>query len=78
MKLYENGVSASGHTNRKDMEKAALHGAALMMHNPHLISVRAVHERNVNPVRNIQAGKTHHKIPFFISAGNLEGSRFGN
>jgi hypothetical protein len=31
------------------MQKAALHGAAVIKDNPHLIYVRAVHERNFGP-----------------------------
>jgi hypothetical protein len=54
-----------------DMKKAGLDAAALVMHNPCRMSVRAVHERNVQPGPDIQAGKIHNKFPFFVSTGNL-------
>jgi hypothetical protein len=49
MKVYEVECLAVITIAEQDMEKAALLGAALIKDNPHLISVRAVHERNVEP-----------------------------
>jgi hypothetical protein len=43
------GISGSNHTAAQDMQKAASHGAAVIKDSPHLIYVRAVHERNVEP-----------------------------
>ena len=41
----------------QDVENAALPGAAILMHNPHLISVRAVHEKNFEPNRQYPSWK---------------------
>jgi hypothetical protein len=41
----------------QDVENAALPGAAIRMHNPHLISVRAVHEKNFEPNRQYPSWK---------------------
>ena len=41
----------------QDVENAALPGAAILMHNPHLISVRAVHEKNFEPSRQYPSWK---------------------
>jgi hypothetical protein len=46
MKVYEVECLAVITLAEQDMETAALHGAALIKDNPHLVSVRAVHERN--------------------------------
>ena len=46
MKFYEVEYRAVVTLAEVDMEKAALHGAALIKDNPHLVYVRAVHERN--------------------------------
>ena len=46
MKVYEVEYRAVITLAEVDMEKAALHGAALIKDNPHLVYVIAVHERN--------------------------------
>ena len=45
MKIYEVECWAVITLAERDMEKAALRGAALIKNNPHLIYVSAVHER---------------------------------
>ena len=49
MKVYEVECRAVITLAAEDMQKAALHGAAVIKDNPHLIYVRAVHERNFEP-----------------------------
>jgi hypothetical protein len=49
MKVYEVECGAVITLTAQDMQKAALHGAALIKDNLHLIYVRAVHERNFEP-----------------------------
>ena len=49
MKVYEVECGAVITITAQDMQKAALHGAAAIKDNPHLIYVRAVHERNFEP-----------------------------
>jgi hypothetical protein len=49
MKVYEVECGAVITLAAQDMRKAALHGAAVFKDNPHLIYVRAVHERNLEP-----------------------------
>jgi hypothetical protein len=46
MKVYEVECRAVIIVAAQDMQQAALHGAAVIKDNPHLINVRAVHERN--------------------------------
>jgi hypothetical protein len=46
LKVYEVEYRAVITLAAQDMQKAALHGAAVIKDNPHLIYVRAVHERN--------------------------------
>ena len=46
MKVYQVEYRAVVTVVEQDMGKAALQGAALIKDNPHLLSVRAVHERN--------------------------------
>jgi hypothetical protein len=62
MKVYEVECLAVITIAEQDMEKAALLGAALIKDNPHLISVRAVHERNVEPAWEDPTLRTHNKI----------------
>jgi len=57
MKIYEVECWAVITLAEKDMEKAALRGAALIKDNPHLISVRAVHERDFEAVREDRGPK---------------------
>ena len=70
MKVYEVECLAVITVEEEDMETAALHGAALVKDNPHLISVRAVHERNVEPgwedssTRMILSGRGPKPLPF--------------
>jgi hypothetical protein len=47
MKVYEVEYRAVVTIVEQDMGKAALRGAALIKDNPHLISVRGIHERNL-------------------------------
>ena len=49
MRFYEVECRAVITLAEQDMEKAALHVAALFKDNPHLIHVRAVHEKNLEP-----------------------------
>jgi hypothetical protein len=50
MKVYEVECRAVITLAAEDMQKAALYGAAVIKDNAHLIYVRAVHERNLEPV----------------------------
>jgi hypothetical protein len=62
MKFYEVEYRAVITLAAQDMQKAALYGAAVIKDNPHLIYLRAVHERNFEPawedpsLRNSQKG----------------------
>jgi hypothetical protein len=47
MKVYEVECGAVITLAAQDMQKAALQVAAVIKDNPHLIYVRAVHERNL-------------------------------
>ena len=47
MKVYQVEYRAVVTVVEQDMGKAALQGAALIKDNPRLLSVRAVHERNL-------------------------------
>ena len=58
MKVYEVECGAVITLTAQDMQKAALHGAAAIKDNPHLIYVRAVHERNSEPAREDSGAKT--------------------
>jgi hypothetical protein len=58
MKVYEVECGAVITITAQDMQKAALHGAAAIKDNPHLIYVRAVHERNLEPARQDPGAKT--------------------
>jgi hypothetical protein len=49
MKVYEVECRAVIKLTAEDMQKAALYGSAVIKENPHLIHVRAVHERNFEP-----------------------------
>jgi len=49
MKVYEVECRTVVTLAAQDMQKAALRGAAVIKDNPHLISVRAVPERNREP-----------------------------
>jgi hypothetical protein len=69
MKVYE--VECRAGITLIDVKKAALQRAALLMHNPQLVCEGPFTKGILNPVRSIQAGKAHHKFPFFVSTGNL-------
>jgi len=49
MKVYEVECRSVITVSEQDIEKAALHAAALFKDNPDFIYVRAVHERNFEP-----------------------------
>jgi hypothetical protein len=49
MKVYEVEYRAVITLSAQDMEKAALQGAAVIKHSPHLFHLRAVHERDFQP-----------------------------
>ncbi len=49
MKVYQVECRAVITLAALDIQGAALHGAAVIKDNPHLIFVRAVHERNCEP-----------------------------
>jgi hypothetical protein len=53
MKVYEVECRAVITLAAQDMQQAALHGAAVIKDSPHLIYVRAVHERNFEPAGKI-------------------------
>ena len=53
MKLYEVEFRAVITLAAQDMHKATLHGTGLIKESPHLIYVKAVHERNFKPAGEI-------------------------
>jgi hypothetical protein len=53
MKVYEVECRAVVTLAAQDMQKAALHGAAVIKDNLHLIYVTAVQERNFKPAREV-------------------------
>lgn len=57
MKIYEVQCWAVITLAEQDMEKAALRGAALIKDNPHLIYVRAVHEKGFEASREDRSSK---------------------
>ena len=57
MKIYEVECWAVITLAEQDIEKAALRGAALIKDYPHLIYVRAVHERDFEDVREGHSSK---------------------
>ena len=61
MKVYEVECGAVIRLTAQDMQKAALHGAALIKDNLHLIYVRAVHERNFEPAWEDPSAKNSQK-----------------
>ena len=65
MKVYEVECGAVITITAQDMQKAALHGAAAIKDNPHLIYVRAVHERNLEPAREDPSAKNSQKDSIF-------------
>ncbi len=56
MKVYEVEYRAVITLAAKDMQRAALEGAAFIKENPHLIRLRAVHEKNFKAVRKDPRG----------------------
>jgi hypothetical protein len=63
MKVYEVECRAVITLAAQDMRQAALHAAAVIMVNPHLIYVRAVHERNFEPAWEDPSPRNSQKIP---------------
>jgi hypothetical protein len=61
MKVYEVECGAVITLTAQDMQKAALHGAAVIKDNLHLIYVRAVHERIFEPVGEGSGAKNSQK-----------------
>ena len=53
MKLYEVEFRAVITLAAQDMQKATLHGTGVLKESPHLIYVKAVHERNFKPAGEI-------------------------
>jgi hypothetical protein len=53
MKVYEVECRAVVTLAAQDMQKAALHGAAVIKDNLHLIYVTAVQERNLKPAPDV-------------------------
>jgi hypothetical protein len=53
MKVYEVECRAVVTLAAEDMQEAALHGAAVIKDNLHLIYVTAVQERNFKPARKV-------------------------
>ena len=68
MKVYEVECRAVITLAAEDMQKAALHGAAVIKDNPHLIYVRAIHQRSPAPEdpgpKNSQKGPFAATLPF--------------
>ena len=67
MKVYEVECGAVITLTAQDMQKAALHGAAAIKDNPHLIYVRAVHERNFEPAWEDPSSKNSQKDSIFAT-----------
>jgi hypothetical protein len=67
MKVYEVEYGAVITLAAQDMQKAALHGAAAIKDNPHLIYVRAVHERNFEPAWEDPSAKNSQKDSIFAT-----------
>jgi hypothetical protein len=61
MKVYEVECGAVITLTAQDMQKAALHGAAAIKDNLHLIYVRAVRERNFEPAWEGPSAKNSQK-----------------
>jgi len=61
MKVYDVEYRAVITLAAQDMQKAALHGAAVIKDNPHLIYVKAVHERNFEPAWEAPSPKNSQK-----------------
>jgi hypothetical protein len=61
MKVYEVECGAVITLTAQDIEKAALHAAAVIKDNLHLIHVRAVHERNFEPAWEVPSAKNSQK-----------------
>jgi hypothetical protein len=53
MKLYEVEFRAVITLAAQDMQKATLHSTGVIKESPHLIYVKAVHERNFKPAGEI-------------------------
>jgi hypothetical protein len=69
MKVYEVECGAVITLTAQDIEKAALHAAAVIKDNPHLIYVRAVHERNFEPAWEVPNAKNSQK-DFIVTTRN--------
>jgi hypothetical protein len=69
MKVYEVECGAVITLAAQDMRKAALHGAAVFKDNPHLIYVRAVHERNLEPAWEDPSPKNSQKKESMLQSG---------
>ena len=70
MKLYEVELRAVITLSAQDMQKAALHGTGVIKENPHLIYVKAVHERGLN-----QLGSRGTSRPSTTAAGGQSGQK---
>jgi hypothetical protein len=69
MKVYDVECGAVITVTAQDMEKAGLHGAAVIKDNLHLIYVRAVHERNFEPALEGPSAKNSPK-EFIVATRN--------
>jgi hypothetical protein len=67
MKIYEVECGAVITLTAQDMQKAALHGAAAIKDNPHLIYVRAIRERNFEPAREDPGTKNSQEDSIFAT-----------
>jgi hypothetical protein len=65
MKVYQVEYRAVITLAAQDMQKAALQGAAAIKDNPHLIYVRAVHERNFESAWEDPSAKNSQKDSIF-------------
>ena len=61
MKVYQVECRAVITLAAPDMQKAALQGAAVIKNNPHLIYVRAIHERSFEPASEDPSPKNSQK-----------------
>jgi hypothetical protein len=77
MKVYEVECGAVITLTAQDMQKAALYGAAAIKDNPHLIYVKAVHERKLEPAREDAGAKTIRRR-VEVESENINSSQLGS
>jgi hypothetical protein len=77
MKVYEVECGAVISLTAQDMQKAALYGVAAIKDNPHLIYVKAVHERKLEPAREDAGAKTVRRR-VEVESQNINSSQLGS